>query len=143
MSPRRLATGGAWALAAILLLAGCSSPPQAPQVREVPLSHDEARAWVRQERQIEDARSDLVAALIHAPHTDPQRARVVSTSRRGPPSSGRSSMTSKASSSAVPAATSGRYQPAGGALRRTRRTASKAPCRLRIRPMVRRLGSRR
>jgi hypothetical protein len=67
------------------------------------------------------------AALPQAPQTAPQSARVVSTSSRGPASKGRSSMTSKASSSAVPAATSGRYQPAGGAVRRTRRTAAKAP----------------
>ena len=57
------------------------------------------------------------AALPHAPHADPQSARVVSTSSLGPASSGRSSMTSKASSSIVPSATSGRYQPAGGAAR--------------------------
>ena len=49
-------------------------------------------------------------------------------------------MTSPAASAAVPAATSGSYQPAGGAARRTRRTAAKAPWRVRSRPLVRRLG---
>jgi hypothetical protein len=38
----------------------------------VPLSHDEIRACVKLERQIEDARSDLVAALIHAHGLDPR-----------------------------------------------------------------------
>lgn len=53
----------------LLLIAGCSSPPEA---RNVPLSHDEIRACVKLERQIEDARSDLVAALIHAHGLDPR-----------------------------------------------------------------------
>ncbi len=51
----------------------------------------------------------------------------VSTSTSGPPAIFRSTMKSKLSSSACPAARSGRYQPLGGAGRRFRCTPSSMP----------------
>jgi hypothetical protein len=53
------------------------------------------------------------------------------------------SMMSKLSSSASRAVTSGRYQPRAEGGRRTRRRASRAPPRSRVRPMVRRQGAGR
>src|SRR6059058_2727585 len=54
-----------------------------------------------------------------------------------PPSSNSPETVSKESSSTRSAATSGKYQPSGGAVLRTRAGTSSTPLRLRIRPIVR------
>src|SRR5713101_6409655 len=77
----------------------------------------------------------------HEPGKPPCRETTLRTSMRMPPSNVSPSTVSKLSSSARPAPTSGRYQPAGGGGRRTRRPASRAPRRSRMRPMVRTAGT--
>ena len=83
----------------------------------------------------------LALGVGQAPTTAPCKARPVKTWQRPNPSKAKSSMTSKLSSSARPSRTAGRYPPGGGAVRRMRAWASSSPCRARMRPIVRTLGT--